>query len=88
MEYTTIDQRLAIKYNLNLQESYLMGFLVEKLNSNKFINISKSEIVNELPLLSDKYDTIYRYLKKLMNVGLIEFKNNDSNYLKLSINIY
>ena len=59
MEYTTIDQRLAIKYNLNLRESYLMGFLVEKLNSNKFINVSKSEIVNELPLLSDKYDTIY-----------------------------
>ena len=72
MQYTvTINQVKAREWGLNSQQALLFAFVYEspswanpiKTDTGIYFALSKSKIVEELPLLTDKPDTAYRLLK-------------------------
>lgn len=75
----------ANKWGLNIQEAYLFSWIYELpswadriiIKSDVFYFCSKGKIVSELPLISDKPDTIYRYLKSLSSKNLVLIKKID-----------
>lgn len=80
MKYSTvIDNIKAIEWGLNIQEAYLFAWIytvpswagrvtIEDLD---FYFASKTKAIEDLPLLTDKIDTVYRYYKSLQEKGLI-----------------
>lgn len=87
MQYTvTINQVKALEWGLNSQQTLLFAFVYEspswanpiKTDTGIYFALSKSKIVEELPLLTDKPDTAYRLLKALRNAGLIELSSTSS----------
>ena len=83
MQYTvTINQVKALEWGLNSQQALLFAFVYEspswanpiKTDTGIYFALSKSKIVEELPLLTDKPDTAYRMLKVLEDAGLIELR--------------
>jgi DNA-binding PadR family transcriptional regulator len=84
MKYTiTINQAKSLEWGLNAQQALLFAFVYEcpswtnpvKTDEGIFFALSKSKIVEELPLLTDKADTAYRLLKALEKAGLIELSS-------------
>lgn len=80
MRYSTIiDNITSIKWGLNIQESYLFSFIFEarawtntiEINGLDYFFLSRNKVVKEIPLLTTKTDTIYRYYKSLESLGLI-----------------
>ena len=80
MRYTiTINQAKAIEWGLNAQQAILFAFVYEcpswaRLINNEdgtFFALAKRKVAEELPILTDKPDTIYRMLKSLETIGLI-----------------
>ncbi|MBX2809489.1 MAG: hypothetical protein KTR20_12765 [Cellvibrionaceae bacterium] len=73
-----INQRVAIDWGLNLNQAAVFSVIfaaatwAEK--EGEYWNVSKKKIIQELPLLTNKVDTIYRYQKDLISKGLIERK--------------
>lgn len=87
MQYTvTINQAKALEWGLNAQQALLFAFVYEcpswanpiKTDTGIYFALSKSKIVDELPLLTDKPDTAYRLLKALKDSGLIELSSTSS----------
>ena len=87
MQYTvTINQAKALEWGLNSQQALLFAFVYEcpswanpiKTDTGIYFALSKSKIVDELPLLTDKPDTAYRLLKALRDAGLIELSSTSS----------
>jgi DNA-binding PadR family transcriptional regulator len=87
MQYTvTINQVKALEWGLNSQQALLFAFVYEspswanpiKTDTGIYFALSKSKIVEELPLLTDKPDTAYRLLKALAEAGLIELSSTSS----------
>ncbi|VVN46929.1 phage replication protein [Pseudomonas fluorescens] len=87
MQYTvTINQVKALEWGLNSQQALLFAFVYEspswanpiKTDTGIYFALSKSKIVEELPLLTDKPDTAYRLLKALRDAGLIELSSTCS----------
>ena len=87
MQYTvTINQVKALEWGLNSQQALLFAFVYEspswanpiKTDTGIYFALSKSKIVEELPLLTDKPDTAYRLLKALRDAGLIELSSTSS----------
>lgn len=81
MQYTvTINQVKALEWGLNSQQALLFAFVYGcpswtkpiKTDDGIFFALSKAKIIEELPLLTDKPDTVYRMLKALCDAGLIE----------------
>lgn len=81
MQFTLlINQVRALEWGLNAQQSMLFAFIYElsswadaiEVDGLTFYRLSKSKILRELPLLTDKPDTAYRLLKQLETRGLIE----------------
>lgn len=81
MQFTLlINQVKALEWGLNAQQSMLYAFLYElsswadaiEVGGITYYRISKSKIIRELPLLTDKPDTVYRLLKQLRMAGLVE----------------
>jgi hypothetical protein len=68
-------------WGLNLQEAYLFSFLYELsswaekaiIDGKIYYHGSRKKAIEEIPLLTDKPDTIYRYYKSLREKGLIEY---------------
>lgn len=73
------------QWGLNIQEAYLFSWIYELpswadriiIKNDVFYYCSKNKIVSELPLISDKPDTIYRYLKSLSSKNLVIVKKID-----------
>lgn len=81
MQYTiTINQAKALEWNLNAQQALLFAFVYEcpswarmmKTDGGDFYALSKSKVIEELPILTDKPDTVYRLMKQLEVAGLVE----------------
>lgn len=88
MQFTiTINQAKALEWELNAQQALLFAFVYEcpswaKLTQTAdgvdFYALSKGKILEELPLLTDKPDTVYRLLKQLAAAGVIELSSTSS----------
>lgn len=85
-ESSLIRNRKAIDWGLNIQEAYLFSWIYElpswaskvTIEGEVFYFCAKSKISEELPLLSSKIDTIYRYLKSLSEKELIKITKVDN----------
>ncbi|MDP5211142.1 hypothetical protein [Microbulbifer sp. 2205BS26-8] len=79
MELTlSINQAKSIQWELNLQQATLFSFILNAAywadKQDGYWYLSKGKIIEELPILSDKRDTIYRLGTQLIRKGLIERK--------------
>lgn len=82
MKFTSqINNVAAYKWGLNLQEAVLFDWLsvlptwAEKYQDNENLFFaSRNEACRELPLLTTKPDTIYRYYKSLDHKGIIKYQ--------------
>lgn len=94
MRYSsTIDNVTSLKWGLTLQEAYLYSWVYTLPSWAESINISgkiyyfasKNKAAEEIRLLSDKPDTIYRYYKRLEKLKLIELiKVSNKDYICLT----
>lgn len=87
MQFTiSINQAKALEWGLNAQQALLFAFVYEcpswarpvKDDGGSFYALSKAKIIEELPLLTDKPDTVYRLLKSLAAAGLIDLSSTNS----------
>ena len=95
MKYTIfINQTKVIEWWLNTSEAILVDLFshlpkwAEKyqiINNEIWYFFSKKKILNEVPMLGDKVDTIYRICKKLEEKWLLQFqKINWKDFWKIS----
>ena len=95
MKYTiNINQPKAIELGIiNLNQAIIFDILTtastwaKKITIKKedYFWISRGSIVDELPLLKLKTDTVYRHLKSLRTLGLIEYtKSGTKDCVKIS----
>ena len=86
MKYTScIDNVRAVEWGLNLQEAYAFSFCYSLPSWAETLIIggevwyfgSRNKAMEEIPLLTDKPDTVYRHYKALSNKGIIEWKKVD-----------
>jgi len=94
MKYnSSIDNITAQKWGLNISQAYIFDWIyslpswADKLIQNEEIYYfaSRNLACKELPLLTDKADTIYRYFRQLEGIGVVKYKKiNGKDYLKLT----
>lgn len=95
MKYnSSIDNVTALKWGLNLQQAVLFDWIttlptwadkIVRDNGDVLYMASKNLACKELPLLTDKPDTMYRYYKQLESHGLIKIeKIKGADYLLLT----
>ncbi|MGM0783869.1 MAG: hypothetical protein ACQEUM_07140 [Pseudomonadota bacterium] len=86
MQYTvTVNQAKAMEWGLNSQQAMLFAFLYEvpswanpvTREAEVFYALSKAKVIEELPLLTDKPDTVYRMLRVLRDKGLIDLDSTN-----------
>ena len=87
MQFTvTINQAKALEWGLNAQQALLFAFVYEcpswanktTTDDGDFFTLSKAKVIEELPLLTGKPDTVYRLLKQLAATGVIELSSTSS----------
>lgn len=87
MQFTIlINQSRALEWGLNTQQAMLFSFLYgvpawadsTQLNGVTCYRLCKSKICKELPLLTDKPNTVYVLLTKLQDTGLINLSLIDN----------
>lgn len=92
-KFATIDCICANDWGLSLPEAYLFAWMYRVPAWAKNVTIegvvyffaAKSKAVEDLPLLTKKIDTMYRYYKSLQEKGLIDvIKIADKDYIKLT----
>lgn len=84
-----INQPRATEWGLNLQQATLFAFLYELsswadchiINGISYYRIAYSKVVSELPILSQHKDTIYRHMKALVSLGIIEMQQQGADIL-------
>ncbi len=90
---TTINNLRAYEWGLDIKLSYLFAWFYELpswadkliIGNEAYYFASKTKAVEELPLLTDKVDTMYRYYKSIENHGLIVLKKVDGkDYVSLT----
>lgn len=94
MKYSSyIDNITSKEWGFSIQLAYIFDWLyslpswAEAVHSDEgtFFFASRHKAIEELPLLTDKPDTIYRYYKELEVAGFIEMhKFNGKDYIKLT----
>lgn len=94
MRYSsTINNIKANEWGLNIQQAYLFSWMYELPSWASKIDVegvtyyfaSKTKAVEELPILTDKTDTMYRFYKQLEDLGLIVItKVNNKDYIALT----
>lgn len=86
MRYSIIiDNIHSLKWDLNIQEAYLFGWIYTLpswadsiiIEGETYFFASKNKAIEELPILTKKIDTIYRFYKSLELKGLISIKKLD-----------
>lgn len=93
MRYSaTINNVKAVDWGLNVQQAYLFVFFYELPSwaesivkgGKTYFFASKNKAIKEMPLLTDKRDTMYRYYKQIEKKGLIEIiKVDGKDYVRL-----
>lgn len=87
MQFTlTINQSKALEWGLSAQQAMLFSFLhqvptwadARQIGDHTWFNISKTKIVKEMPLLTDKPDTAYRMMKQLAKADLLVMTSRDN----------
>lgn len=87
MQFTiTVNQVKSLEWGLNAQQALLFAFVYEcpswakltRTADGDFYALSKAKVIEELPLLTDKPDTVYRLLKGLADAGVIELSSTNS----------
>nr|MBS3739599.1 hypothetical protein [Psychroflexus sp.] len=90
---TTINNVKAKEWKLDIKLAYLFAWMYElpswadktTIEGKDFYFASKNKAVEELPLLTDKRDTMYRYYKQLESFNLIEIKKiENKDYIRLT----
>jgi hypothetical protein len=94
MKYTIlIDNIKAIEWDLNIQEAYLFAWIYTvpvwasrvTIEEKDYYFASKTKVIEDIPLLTNKVDTVYRYYKSLQEKGLINLKKVDNkDYINLT----
>lgn len=94
MKYSSlIDNVSSQAWGLSIQQAYLFEWIYSLpswatpaiIDNHEFFFASKTKAIEELPLLTDKLDTMYRYYKQLEEKGLIEVRKVDGkDYLRLT----
>lgn len=94
MRFTsTINNIKAIEWALTIQQSYLFSWFYELpswadkviIEGEIYYFASKNKAVEELPLLTNKVDTMYRYYKQIEDHKLIKLKKIDGkDYISLT----
>ncbi|MDC8443738.1 hypothetical protein JJO83_13705 [Halomonas aquamarina] len=94
MQYlVSINQTKALEWGLNAQQAMLFAFLHQvptwadsrEIDGVVWFNIGKGKVIEELPLLTDKPDTVYRLMKQLRTAGLICMTSCDNKtYIHLT----
>lgn len=83
IQYTvSINQPLTLAYGLTLSRACVFDYLVKgiawatdimEVDGKTFFYLSRVKAKNDLPMITDKADTMYRHYKGLENAGLIEY---------------
>lgn len=90
MQFTVlINQTRALEWGLNSQQAMLFAFLFQvpswatpiTKDGKVFHHISKTKVIEEVPLLTDKPDTVYRLMRALQDTGLIELATDGTRTL-------
>lgn len=94
MKYTILlNQTKAIEWELNLTQATLFAYLIDLpswaeqfiVGNEIYYWSSRNKVINELPILTDKEDTVYRLMKQLEEKGLIVLKKNgNKDFIKLT----
>ncbi len=94
MRYTTyINNVKASEWGLTLQQAYVFSFLYELPSWANHITIKnevyyfayRGKACKEIPLITDKPDTMYRYYKQLEHKGLVRFiKIEGKDYVSIT----
>jgi hypothetical protein len=94
MRYSsTINNVKANEWGLSIQQAYLFAWFYElpswankvMIENEIYYFASKNKAVEELPILTDKTDTMYRYYKQLEDLGLVHIKKIDNkDYIALT----
>lgn len=91
---STINNVKAKEWGLTIQQAYLFSWMYElpswaskvMIENDIYFFASKTKAVEELPILTEKTDTMYRYYKQLEDLDLIVIKKIDSkDYIKLTL---
>jgi DNA-binding transcriptional ArsR family regulator len=87
MKYTlAINQKQAIELGIkNLSSAIIFDYLTTcatwadtvVINNEVYYWVARTKIIEEIPLLDLKPDSVYRHLKILSKLGLIEYKKQD-----------
>lgn len=94
MKFTSaIDNYHSTKWELTLQEAYVFSWIYDVPSWAKTLIIgtevwyfaAKTKAIKDIPLLTDKVDTMYRVYKKLEEKGLIENKKvGTEDYIRIT----
>jgi len=83
MRYTiSIDQTHSIEWDLSLSEAALFSFIYSlpawaeqiHVNGQTWFFASRNKAIDEMPIITDKADTIYRLYKSLQSKGIIDWQ--------------
>lgn len=89
MEFNiVINQVRALEWGLNFQLAGLFSYLhalpswarSTVIGGETFYQVRPEKVIKDLPLLTDKKDTIYRNIRKLQDVGLVHLEIVDKVY--------
>lgn len=93
MQYNiNIDMRSVMKWGVNMQQAVVFAYIytcpswcAKDPDDGEWFNISNGKLATELAPLSNKRDTMLRYVTQLVEVGVIERKSIDKKqYLRLT----
>lgn len=73
-----IDQENTIKWRLTLREAIVFSYLHDNVQgTGRTAQYARSYLIEQLPIVTDKSDTMYRILRSLDDKGLIFHKKSD-----------
>jgi hypothetical protein len=90
---TTIDNEKVMEWDLTLQEAFVFSWIYSLpswaeniiVDNKVYYFASKNKAVEDLPMVTDKFDTMYRHYKSLKLKGLIELlKVGIKDYIALT----
>lgn len=88
-----IQQPKAIEWKLSPSEGYLFAFLfevptwaeAEKIDGKTFYYCSRFKVIEEVPFLTEKPDTVYKMFRSLDEKGVIKYrKKGDKDFLHIT----
>lgn len=90
-----VNQKVCVDLGLTFKHGALLDLLTqlstwandEVIEGSTYYSLSYNKVIDELPTVFDKEDTVYRHLKKLRELGLLEQKKagkNQLNFVRLT----